>query len=125
MSSPAGSSHAGRPSTCTSTDSSRLALLMVSRSSGATTSARAVSECELPQRGEDRAVAAEHDAEVGVGSVMLDELDPLPALDAVLADLLGVEHERRARAPGGMDELAQRVGRAAVAAAVGEHGRPH
>ena len=36
---------AGRPSTWTSTGSSRDALLIVSRSSGATTSARAVSEC--------------------------------------------------------------------------------
>ena len=45
MSSPARSSHAGRPSTWTSTASSREALLIVSRSSGATTSARAVREC--------------------------------------------------------------------------------
>src|SRR3954467_13302419 len=45
MSSPVGSSHAGRAPTCTPTGSSRLALLIVSRSSGATTSARAVSEC--------------------------------------------------------------------------------
>ena len=80
---------------------------------------------EVAQAGEDRAVAAEHDAEVDVGVVGLDELDPLAALDAVLADLLGVEHERRAGAPRGVDELAQGVGRAAVAAAVGLDDRPH
>src|SRR4051794_10477968 len=80
---------------------------------------------EGAQAGEDRAVAAEHDAEVDVGVVRLDELDPLAALDSVLAHLLCVEHERRAGAPRCVDELAQGVGRAAVAAAVGLAHRPH
>ena len=73
---------------------------------------------ELAQAGEDRAVAAEHDAEVDVGVVALDELDPLAALDAVLAGLLGVEHERRAGAPRGGRQLAEGVADA-VAAPVG------
>ena len=57
--------------------------------------------------------------------VGLDELDPLAALEAVLAGLLGVEHERGAGAPRERDELAQRLGRVAVAAAVGLDDGPH
>ena len=78
----------------------------------------------LAQRGEDRPVAAQHDAEVGPAARRRRHLDPVRGLEPELPGLLLVEHQRGARAPRGPDQLAQRLA-GAVHPAVGHDRDPH
>ena len=75
------------------------------------------------QRGEDRAVAAEHDAEVDVVGAVGLELEPVARRRArACAVSSASKRSVDAGAPGGGDQLAQR-GRGLGGAAVGEHAR--
>ena len=62
----------------------------------------------LAQRGEDRAVAAHHDAEVDVARERRVDSMPVAGREAVLARLLGVEAQRHARARGRGDQRGER-----------------
>src|SRR3712207_9303011 len=60
------------------------------------------------QRGEDRAVAAEHPAQVDVVGALGVQLEAVGRLEVVLARLLGVEAQRDPARPGRREQLVER-----------------